>query len=101
MQHVEDERDTLTDRHEADHDGQNRRQKADDLGQNALKHGAGDNPGQDSRGRAFLRSNLPSSKNELYEWAMPMVAGGGFEPPFADAESTVLPLHYPAIFTYF
>ena len=46
MEHVKDEADALADRHEADHHRQHRRQQTDDLGQNAIEHGASNDAGK-------------------------------------------------------
>ena len=97
MEHAKDKRNALPNRHEADHDGKHRGQKADNLGQNALEHGASHDAAQLSSGTGFLQSNLPSYKIES-SWPYGLVAGDGFEPPSSDAESDVLPLHQPAAF---
>ena len=58
MQHIQHEADTLAQRDEADHHGQNRRQKADDLIEDAAEHRSSHDAGQGRGAGGFLQSYL-------------------------------------------
>ena len=58
MKHVKDKADALPDGDEADHDGQDRRQKADDLIEDAAEHRSSHDAGQGRGAGGFLQSYL-------------------------------------------
>lgn len=91
MQSVQDEADALPDGDEADHDGEDRRQQADDLIEHALEKLTGDHTLQrgGGGGSSLLKSFLLPKRF--------MVAGARFERTSMDSKPIMLPLHHPAI----